>query len=571
MKKHNIFLGVILALFFGQIFLISLNYFEGTVPLNENNTPINELTRPPERDMPRISDSNITKALNYSSISRNRSVVRRVFQSVNISVNVSGYSSNANFTKMYIRFFDDTIKSFNMTETADGEKFTYTYTPEYTAPLGLAKVNFTIYNATGVESEWTVLNNGTTFTNFTIKSSSLADLNSSVYDRGEYLYAPIMVQEPSEFTWEVSVVKDNKENLFFLGHNLNDTYFEINESFTETSKYYYLAINATQKSSGKWEESYFRFQIQNAVPVIDEDSLKFNPTEIYRTERCVVEVNVTDEESDNIGVSMDLEDPNGQIQTYELDSGNTQEIFKKSFTIEAGKPAGHYNVEIKAEDENSGISTYETSINIKNNPPKVNSYEVNNFTMEEQVNINYGDDLIFKFNVTDKEGLAYVKVALLNEDNEWFNLTREYKDNMRITIRTQDLLSGDWYVYVYVTDTDGKTVGLDFNYDVAPQQISIVPDIMGTILPWIALIIGLALGLIIGIAAGSRLGKRPAKESPTTPKRATKAKPKKKLKSSISTEKKKEVEKKPEPSEAEQETKEEKKERKPKRKIKRKL
>ncbi|MFO8019074.1 MAG: hypothetical protein R6U96_10595 [Promethearchaeia archaeon] len=567
MEKKKIFIGLILLLFFGQIYLSSLYNFD-TTTYSEEKSPLEEFKESPEKDLPKVSTSNPTKALNYSSISRNRSEVRRRFQSVNITVNVSAYEG-ANHTEMSIHFFDGTITRLEMNETAEGEeRFYKTYTPNDDDPLGLAEVNFTIYNATGAESEWIVLNNGTTYTNFTIKSSSLASLDSSVYDRGEDLHASLIVQEPSEFTWDVSVVDEKHEDLFFLGHNLNDTYFEINESFTDPGDYY-LAINVTQESTGNWEESYFRFQIENAAPVIH--SLKFNPSSVYRTEKCEVEVNVTDQETDsgNLSVTLYLEDPNGDIDTESFT--HADQFFTTDFTIEADKPAGYYNVEIEVNDGDSGTDTYEDSIIIKNNPPKINSYQVNNHTMEEQMNINYGEDLIFEFNVTDEEGLAYVKVALLNEDDEWFNITRKYKDNMKITIRTEDLLSGDWYVYVYVTDTDGKTVGLDFNYDVAPQQISLIPDLMTTILPWVALIIGLGLGLIIGIAAGVRLGKKPAREKDTTPKKPAETKSEKKLKSSLTKEKKEKAEEKPEPSEMEEETKEETKEKKPERKIKRKL
>lgn len=577
MKKNQIFIGIIITLIFAQIFLITFN--DGEIKnfdkSYESNLDIIGTDR--EKDLPQLANSNITKALNFSSITRNTTTVSRVFQSINITVNVSAYlPENANFTRMYIRFFDGSIEPIDMNETAGGEKFTYTYTPDYTDPLGLARVNFTIYNATGLESEWKVLNNGTTYTNFTIKSISLAALNASIYDRGEFVFAPILVENPSEFTWDVSVVDNNYDTVFSLGKNLNNTYFPINESFDQPSAYYYLAINATQKASNKWEESYFKFQIQNANPVIVDDSLKFNPTEIFRTERCFVEVNVSDEESvfTDLTVSLNLEDPKGNTADYDYTFTYAENlgIFKTNFIISADSPAGYYNAEIRAEDENSGISIYETSLMIKNNPPKINSYQVNNFTMEEQVNINYGDDLTFKFNVTDKEGLSYVKVALLNEDNEWYNITREYKDNMRIIIRTEDLVSGDWYIYLYVTDSDGKTVGLDFDYDVAPQQINIIPDLMSIILPWISLIIGLAIGIIIGIAAGSRLGKSSEKQK-GTPEKPKKVRSQKKIKKTPKPRPEKTKKKPQEAPKTEkiEEEKQEKKGKKPKRKIKRKL
>ena len=43
--------------------------------------------------------------------------------------------------------------------------------------------------------------------------------------------------------------------------------------------------------------------------------------------------------------------------------------------------------------------------------------------MDEAISIFYGRNSVFTFNVSDIEEVAYVKVALLSENEEWFNIT----------------------------------------------------------------------------------------------------------------------------------------------------
>ncbi|MFX1488110.1 MAG: hypothetical protein ACFFBI_03115, partial [Promethearchaeota archaeon] len=145
---------------------------------------------------------------------------------------------------------------------------------------------------------------------------------------------------------------------------------------------------------------------------------------------------------------------------------------------------------------------FSTYFSVENNLPEIHSYKINGISMGQPISLLYGENLVFTFNVSDVEKVAYVKVALIDENNKWFNITRAYiGEDTKITIRTIDLITGIWYVYIYVVDSDGAIVSLIDDYNMAPQAITIVPDVLSEYLPWIVFIIGIIFGLLAGVAA----------------------------------------------------------------------
>jgi cytoskeletal protein RodZ len=96
----------------------------------------------------------------------------------------------------------------------------------------------------------------------------------------------------------------------------------------------------------------------------------------------------------------------------------------------------------------------------------------------------------------------------------------------------------------------------------APQQIRIVPDIIGLILPWVTLIVGLILGGLVGIAIAYNVFRVKQKTEEPPKKKATAKKVPKETKVEKTTTEKKETE---------EEQQEEEKEKPTPRKIKRKL
>ncbi|MHA1320197.1 MAG: hypothetical protein ACTSQ1_10345, partial [Promethearchaeota archaeon] len=100
----------------------------------------------------------------------------------------------------------------------------------------------------------------------------------------------------------------------------------------------------------------------------------------------------------------------------------------------------------------------------------------NGLSMNQSIILNYGEDLVFNFDVTDVENtIAYITVSLINEEDKWYNITREYTPSMKITIRTEELITGIWVAYISVTDIDGATTHLNSDFDLGPQEINVVP------------------------------------------------------------------------------------------------
>jgi hypothetical protein len=446
--------------------------------------------------------------LAYWAINRNTTSVYRLFESINITLNTFGYS-DVDYTLMQISFTNGSTVNYNM-NSGIGTEFYYDYRPEYNAPLGFQNVSFLLYNNSDI-----LLNAQTTYTNFTIKTNYMLNLNSTEYYIGNDLYAEVGVYDNGsyQFGWNItlvdSTIESSQQNIFNFENDLVQfTYRITNETFHDNvGQTFYIKLNMTNKTSGQIAAAYFPFKVLNSEPNIDTSSIWFSPSEVFRTEECEITLNVTDIEdpSQDLDVSMTLEDPEGNfVETISIDH-ITDNNFTKSFSISAGRPTGKYRVTINAEDQNGGISTFSTFITAKNNFPEIHSYEINGISMNEAISILYGNDLTFTFNVSDIERVAYIKVALIDENNEWYNISKVYKNtDTQITIRTVELITGVWYVYIFVTDSDDVTTSLISDYNLAPQSIRIIPDLLSGFLPWTVFIIGIILGTLVGVGIAYR-------------------------------------------------------------------
>jgi hypothetical protein len=257
----------------------------------------------------------------------------------------------------------------------------------------------------------------------------------------------------------------------------------------------------TDKNTGIRKTAYFPFSVLNNDPTIISEVV-FSSDEVLRTEECTISFNATDIESlsKNLQPIMNVYDARGRFlfqHTIDYESGD---LFSHTFTIPENKPIGNYRIEVAIADEHSGTDSKEASISVINNPPEIHSYTVNGQSMDQSISVPYGRNLVFSFNVSDIEGVSYVKVALLDVNSEWFNITRAYiGEDTEINIRTVDLISGTWFAYIYVIDSDGATTSLIDDYDMAPQGITIIPDIVSSYLPWILLFMGIGVGILLGI------------------------------------------------------------------------
>ena len=479
-----------------SVYLIQNNDY----PTSNNN--LDDLFQPND---PKVSDG---PPLSYIAIDQNATTIYRLFESVNFSIDTFFYP-NADHALIQIEFSNGSIIDYGMQQTSTDE-YSYEFQPKYNAPLGFQNVSFLIYNITN-----TMLNAHTTFTNFTIVTNYMAVTNSTEYYIGNDLYAELTVNNFSsyQFGWNVTIVNSTIEseqgNMTNFEHNAVQVTYNIdNETFHSLlDQTFYIKLNMTDEISGRKAAAYFPFQVLNSEPIIDIASIIISPTSVKRAEDCEITLNITDIEDlpQNLDVDMDIEDPLGNLVTTITIDYNTENNFSKVFSISAGRALGKYKLIITAEDQSGGIGSFTTSLTVTNNLPEIHSYEINGLSSDQGLSISYGNDLIFSFNVSDVEGVAYIKVALLDENNEWYNMTKDYNGiDTEIKIRTEELITGVWYVYIYVIDDDRATTSLIDDYDLAPQAITIIPDALSTYLPWIIFIIGLILGILVSIGIVSR-------------------------------------------------------------------
>lgn len=514
--------------------------------------------------------------LSYGAISRNTTKVYRLFESINFTINTFDFSY-ANYTKMQISFTNGTIREFDM-QFIGSNRFSGIYRPEYNAPLGMQNVSFLIYNETDQ-----LLNSQTTYTNFTIDTNYMVNLYdringkiSSEYYIEDILDAHLKVCNFSNynFTWNTTIVDNLDEsfqnNIINFNKDILQFTLQLKNGTFIPKKWYYVQLNMTDKNSGIKKTAYFPFYARNNIPRFDSP-INLSPEEVFRTEDFTVSFNVSDIETNakDLKPLMHIYDAKGYEVINKIIHFDSNNLFSETFKIPADRPIGRYRINVTLIDTNEGSLSKAAYFTVKNNAPEIHSYKINDLSMDQAISIFYGRDLVFSFNVSDIEGIAYVKVALINENNEWFNITRNYIGiYTEITIRTIDLIDGIWYAYIYVIDTDGMVVNLVDDYDKAPQAIRIIPDILGYYLPWILLFGGLIFGLLLGVAGTYSYLKSKGEPQRITPK-----------KKQISTKKsfiKKKVKKEPSKEESEEQEIEEfkpekEKEEIPQRKIKRKL
>ena len=572
MIRQKYFISIFLVLF--TFTAILFNFW--VISINYNSEYFNSEKISDGSDFNLISDlknsDNGNPSLDYTSIFQNETTIYRLFESLQFDINASKFT-HANYTIMQIHYSNNAVEEFSM-DPITGNNFTYTYSPVYDAPLGFHNVSFLIYNETNV-----LLSSDVPITNFTITTNYLLVLNSIEYSKGETLYAELIVNDepqPYNFDWNVTIVDSVNEtlqnNVFDVGNNLEQFSFEIDDRFNHTNKIYYIKINMSDTLNNLKEAAYFPFKALNSLPEIDVSTIIFSPSTIKRAEDCTLTLNVTDVDiytlPENLTVSMTIQSSSGELESPIELTNNNNWTFTTTFSIGINNPIGKYQIIIEAQDQYNGMDSYTASLYVENNAPEIQSYSVNGLSMNQSISANYGEDLIFTFDVSDVENtIAYITVSLLDAENNWYNISRAYTSSMNILVRTEELITGVWYVYISVTDIDGATTYLASDYGLAPQEISIIPDLLTPILPWIGFVIGIAIGLLAGIGLLYKKFKSKYIESKdTAPKKPTSKKISKKPKTKPS---KKEVVKEEDTKVEPQETKEIPKE--PQRKIKRKL
>ena len=473
--------------------------------------------------------------LPYSAISQNRTSIYRMFESINFTIDTSSYSG-ANYSIMQVIFTNGSLINYTLNPVGNN-KFHYDFKPTYNAPLGFQNVSFLIYNTSDV-----LLNTHTTYTNFTIKTNIMVNFNQNEYFIGDTFSADLALNDfgAYQFQWNITVVDSFNEitqgNLLNLQNNIFYISFDIdNNTFQQINKIYYLKVNVSDKITGKLRAAYFPFRIGNSNPLINS-TIKLTPEDVFRTDECEISLNVTDLEtlSENLNLVMYLYDSEGELTLQVPIPYISDNLFSDTFNVPYYKPTGKYRINITATDENGGSTSKITTLTVKNNLPEIHSYLINGRSMNQSISIAYGKNLVFTFNVSDVEGVSFVKVALLDENDEWYNITNTYNGvNTEITIRSVDLITGSWIVYLYVYDSDGSIISLTDDYSQAPQEIRIIEDIISNYIPWISLFIGLCIGILIGIGSIFKYAKSKFSGSTVSPPKKHQTPSKKALKKKV--------------------------------------
>ncbi|MFX1479268.1 MAG: hypothetical protein ACFFCI_14135 [Promethearchaeota archaeon] len=489
-----LFIFILFSIFFGVALITNNDYDSHLTTVKDRNKESN--------DSPKLA---LGPPIAYYAIDRNATTIYRLYESINITLDTFSFP-DTDHAFMEISFTNGTIRNYTM-DASDIHEYSYEYKPKYNAPLGFQNVSFYLLNNTN-----TLLNAHTTYTNFTIKTNYMVITNSSGYYIGDVMYAELTVNDfgAYQFVWNLSIVNSTIESeqgiiKSFDYNSVQFTYRIKNQTVINyVGKRLYLNLNMTDKISGKKASAYFPFDILNTAPNIIESSLNFSESIIYRSQEYDIKINATDIEDipSDLEITVIMADPlGGLLPDFDLKHQEGNE-FSGSFTIPAARPIGRYQLNITAKDQNAGSTLFSTYFSVENNLPEIHSYKINGISMGQPISLLYGENLVFTFNVSDVEKVAYVKVALIDENNEWFNITRAYiGEDTKITIRTIDLITGVWYVYIYVVDSDGAIVSLIDDYNMAPQAITIVPDVLSEYLPWIVFIIGIIFGLLAGVAA----------------------------------------------------------------------
>ncbi len=548
------------------ILFILMGFFLNFMDFSLNNSIYSELDSNYQQNRELIYPKSAQTRLNYGEITRNNATIYRLFESVNFTIDTFNLLY-ANNTIMQITFSNGSIRVYDMIYMGDN-KFTYDYKPEYNAPLGFQNVTFFVYNETN-----NLLNTEATYTNFTIVTNYMVNLDNSEYFIESNLNAELIVSnfKNYDFRWNLTIVdslnKTIQNEIVNLQRNL--VQFNVllaNDTFNK-NQIYYVQLNMTDKNSEIKGTAYFPFFVKNNNPVFTS-IINLSSEELFRTDECTISLNATDIETrpENLIANLYVTDSEGILLIEDTVRFRGQNLFSDTFTIPSTAPIGTYHINITLKDENGGENSKITSLIVKNNLPEIHGYTINGLSMDQKISIYYGRDLVFLFNVSDIEGVAYIKVALINQNNEWFNISRAYYgQDTEITIRTIDLIGGAWFVYIYVIDTDGAVIGLIDDYDKAPQGIVIIPDVISIYIPWVVFFAGLGIGILVGVGIIYSYFKSKIMDIPkskrTEPRKISLKKKPKKEKEELKEEELEEI--KP--------TKEVEKEEIPKRKIKRKL
>lgn len=511
------------VILFSLLFVVSLIAASPTMnTMIQSSNDSNNQAQLSQPSASAIFDNNIT----YNS------PVVRVLGTMNVQVDLTSYNLNENNVNLTIFLNNGTSLVYSMTHPyPTSHIWSKGYTPSPTAPLGEQNFTINVNSSTGP-----IISNNQTFTIKDSLPQINIQLSNSVIYRNNSISFNVTPSDAennlAQLTWSSQIVNVSNNNAilatFPKPYAYNMTYpFSI---YSQLGTYEVIA-NVTDLD-GNTTTNHAYFTVANNPPTIIGHTLSISANEtggvstnpdlnqILRVSgRMDVAVNVTDVEfnNDNSQLAVMLTATDERNDTLDLSSFGTTPIKESNYKtfsfdnikIPSSAPAGNWSLNITAYkiDEPTCNSSFVYSFIVINNIPNASliQYSINNNTAQSQsLSFQEFQNLVFDINVTgvDPEGVQFVKLDIVGQDNQWYNFTFSNSNNdlVNFTLNAGVLAPGQYYVYVYVVDGDGVQVGT-----ANVMSFVILPDTFSSFLPWLMLIFGIIAGAgVMLVILGSR-------------------------------------------------------------------
>jgi hypothetical protein len=474
---------------------------------------------PPQQSYDPINDTNVFLYKN-GLVQSGIPTVYRGLETINITYDDiepgyygSGFTLKANITLQGGLQFNLTM---NAIPGSSNRFFTCNFTPSIVNNTGLATIAIMAISNPGE-----IIINSPLLTDRTINilnnlPSVGVSLNATEFYRGENImlnFTPSDVENNLlDLKWRVALYGPDSQiyqtfvdQTYILGyiHPIPTNYL--------TGQW---KINATcwDKDNGVHSLFYY-IQIKNNKPIIDGISFFVNNVEKIGD---ISVLRVKDLLTVNVSVT-DLEDKYNLLMTFEakdIVSGTNvllpatsyqgfgpidaaEGLFSKNITFPRRVTCGRITLKIKVYESgyiDEYYDEYSQLITVANNPPVILNFSVNGLPTNQSLGFTTNDQLNFTFSLYDAEAsIRYVKIIFYHEEGQlYINYTTTYvNNNTVIVIRAVDIPTGDYIVYIVVTDDAGATV------QSLPLIMTITIDESVDPVVWLLFGIGLILGVAI--------------------------------------------------------------------------
>jgi len=457
-------------------------------------------------------------AINNDQITFNE-IVERVYGDLNVYVDLSSSSSEPHLdavqVNLTITFSNGSIQ--NITQNSHQNYiWNLKYTPDSSAPIGTHHFNITVFDNTyyhySNNFNFKIINNSPKITislsNKTIYRNNTLYFNLTVSD----------VEDPSYMLSYWSAIYKTSNNQMISGTNdtkLERSYF-FSDSFpnSELGSYYIKGVVTDKDGNSTTTIQYF--EVINNIPIITSVLLEFSDSEYTDPSKnellrhkgtLKISVNATDvEKALNPNLKLNIKTINSYNVTIDFGSIDpilTTPTYQFNYTLNVPKyrETGKYLLYLILYEQEFGMQYNSTAIynfTVVNNPPNssVVDFSINGKKSENQpLMFKEFEELKFSINVTDSdvEGIAYIKLCLIDQDSNWINLTFKNINNIiNFTINPRVLSVGQWYAYIYIIDTDGIEVPAQNT-----MAFDIQKDMFSIYLPFIMILVGLIIGSIV--------------------------------------------------------------------------